>query len=360
MAHLRPHIRFGAKEAWKTRSPLRTLFPAAAAYKPTTSSGGGSGPAPDDDGLFYSVANIRLWTLAVSHPLGGDLNSPSSYVFGPESPWSVQARRTSTSSMGLGSWRDFHERRRPVGTSWLSLSSGSPTGHGAGDLPSYSEKEAPRVVVETTEISAGRTEQPEEPYLIFNYRQKWLLIVATGALAFFAGLSSNIYFPAQDEIARVAGRSDCPGLVSDRALAQNLGSRSIFIFLLIGTAALLVAVALYLPETLRTIAGNGSLRLSGVYQPWMRRFKEPEYTRDPGPKAANRLTSRTVLAPLMLLFEKDILSGLLFSGLAFTSWGLLTATTTPMFERTFRLDEMLIGLCFLPNGKQTLTSRLAQ
>ncbi|KAK8135275.1 major facilitator superfamily transporter [Apiospora sp. TS-2023a] len=144
------------------------------------------------------------------------------------------------------------------------------------------------------------------------------------------------------------------GPVLGGALAQNLGFRSIFIFLSIGTAVLLVAVTLYLPETLRAIAGNGSLRLSGVYQPWMRRFKEPGYTRDPGPKAANRLTSRTVLAPLMLLFEKDIFSGLLFSGLAYTSWGLLTATTTPMFEKTFRLSETLIGLCFLPNGLGTI------
>ncbi|KAK8135274.1 major facilitator superfamily domain-containing protein [Apiospora sp. TS-2023a] len=207
---------------------VHKLFPAATVHKSTTSGAAGSGPARDerpspsptttprwpqqqqpptevDGGLFYSVADIRLWTLAISHPLGGDLNSPTSHVFGPESPWSVQARRTSTtSSTGLGSWRDFHERRHPVGTSWLSLSSGSPTtGYGTGDPPSYSEKEAPRVAVETRKIGAEAPEPPEEPYHIFNHRQKWFLVVATGVLAFFAGLSSNIYFPAQDEIARV-------------------------------------------------------------------------------------------------------------------------------------------------------------
>lgn len=138
------------------------------------------------------------------------------------------------------------------------------------------------------------------------------------------------------------------GPVLGGALAQNLGFRSIFIFLLIGTAVLLVTVTLYLPETLRTIAGNGSLRLSGVDQPWARRFKEPGYTRDPGPKAANRITGLTVLA---LLLEKYILSGLFLAGLAFTTWGLLTAATTPMFEKTFHLNETLIGLCFLPNGE---------
>ncbi|KAK8001862.1 major facilitator superfamily transporter [Apiospora marii] len=81
------------------------------------------------------------------------------------------------------------------------------------------------------------------------------------------------------------------GPVLGGALAQQLGFRSIFIFLLIGTAVILVAVTLYSLETLRTIAGNGFPRLGGVYQPWLRRFKKPESTRDPGPRAANRITS---------------------------------------------------------------------
>lgn len=206
--------------------PLRVP---ATAHKPTTSGGGDPGAAPDDerapprhthtprwpqqqqqptttdDGLFYSVAGIRLWALAVSHPLGGDLNSPSSHAVGPESPRLAQARPTSastSSSTGWGSWRDFHERRHPVGSSWLSLSSGSPrTGCRTGE-----REAAPRVVVgvETKGgFNTGRPERPEEPYHIFNRRQKWLLVVATGALTFFAGLASNIYFPVQNEIVRV-------------------------------------------------------------------------------------------------------------------------------------------------------------
>lgn len=43
----------------------------------------------------------------------------------------------------------------------------------------------------------------EEPYHVFNKSQKWVLIVIIGVAGLFSGLSSNIYFPALDQIARV-------------------------------------------------------------------------------------------------------------------------------------------------------------
>jgi hypothetical protein len=43
----------------------------------------------------------------------------------------------------------------------------------------------------------------EQPFHIFNKRQKWFLVVMIGMAGLFSGLSSNIYFPSLDAIARV-------------------------------------------------------------------------------------------------------------------------------------------------------------
>lgn len=43
----------------------------------------------------------------------------------------------------------------------------------------------------------------EQPFHILNKRQKWFLVGMIGIAGLFSGLSSNIYFPSLDAIARV-------------------------------------------------------------------------------------------------------------------------------------------------------------
>lgn len=44
---------------------------------------------------------------------------------------------------------------------------------------------------------------PEKPYHIFTKRQKWVVISIIGVAGLFSGLSSNIYLPSLDAIAKV-------------------------------------------------------------------------------------------------------------------------------------------------------------
>ena len=44
----------------------------------------------------------------------------------------------------------------------------------------------------------------EEPYHVFSKREKWLVVIIIGVAGMFSGLSSNIYFPSLDAIARVS------------------------------------------------------------------------------------------------------------------------------------------------------------
>jgi hypothetical protein len=57
------------------------------------------------------------------------------------------------------------------------------------------------------EPSVAAQAEAEEPYHVFNKGQKWVLILIIGAAGLFSGLSSNIYFPALDQIATVRSGS---------------------------------------------------------------------------------------------------------------------------------------------------------
>jgi hypothetical protein len=122
---------------------------------------------------------------------------------------------------------------------------------------------------------------------------------------------------------------------------------------LISSTLILLVIVIFLPETMRSIAGNGSLRLRGVYEPLVYRFvKQHEYMRDPAEMADRKMVSLgTFIEPLRLLIEKDILLNLVFGGVVYAIWSMVTSSTTGLFKAKFRLSELLLGLAFLPNGK---------
>lgn len=142
------------------------------------------------------------------------------------------------------------------------------------------------------------------------------------------------------------------GPVLGGGLSNSLGFRSIFVFLLVISVLVLAVIVLVLPETLRSIAGNGGYRLTGIYQPLLRYYtKEPDSMQDPSPGLVRKkITARTFIDPLTLLAEKDILLQLIFGGIIYTIWSMVTATTAGLFKASFGLNELLIGLCFLANG----------
>ncbi|KXH68340.1 major facilitator superfamily transporter [Colletotrichum salicis] len=301
--------------------------------------------------------------------------------------------------------------------------------------------------------------EPEPPYHVFTKKQKWVVIVIIGAAGLFSGLSSNIYFPALDTIARdlnvssqmvsltitsyliiqgispliwgsisdalgrrpiyiasfavyiianiglgfspnftvllifrglqAAGSASTVsignGVIQDISppaergafisfyqairnfsiavgpvlgglLANFLGFRSIFVFLLILSCIVTLVIVFWLPETMRSIAGNGSLRLGGIYKPIVWYLgKEPNYLEDPDePIPRKKVTLMTFIEPLRLLIQKDILVNLVFGGVVYTIWTMVTSSTTILFKELFGLSDLQTGLAFLPNGLGTI------
>lgn len=147
------------------------------------------------------------------------------------------------------------------------------------------------------------------------------------------------------------------GPVLGGVLANYLGFHSIFMFLLILSSLTLVSLVVFLPETMRSIAGNGTMRLGGIYRPLIESFgvKSKYHTRDAS-KDTRKITIdlETFTSPLKLLIQKDILTNLLFGGVVYAIWSMVTSSTTGLFKARFHLDETMIGLAYLPNGIGTI------
>ena len=124
---------------------------------------------------------------------------------------------------------------------------------------------------------------------------------------------------------------------------------------------------LFLPETHRGYAGDGSVPQHGIYlrgSEWLgRKTPRKEYSLRQGGHAHSkqrqeqqelpprpRFSWRTFKYQFELLLEKDVLVTLLFGSVVYTVWSMVTASTSSLFKEEFRLSDVYIGLIFLPNG----------
>lgn len=143
------------------------------------------------------------------------------------------------------------------------------------------------------------------------------------------------------------------GPVLGGILAQSLGFRAIFVFLLCLSGAIVVLLAFFLPETMRSLAGNGSWRLKGpIYQSLWRMIRPPKYVRDPDSKPSRKkVTLGTFAGPFKLLVRKEVALNVYFFGLIYAVWSMVTSSTTSLFATDFGLNELQLGLIYLPNGR---------
>lgn len=142
------------------------------------------------------------------------------------------------------------------------------------------------------------------------------------------------------------------GPVLGGIFAQFLGFRAIFMFLLGLSATVSILLAFFLPETMRSLAGKGSWRLKGpIYQSWWRMIRPPKYVRDPDKKPSRKkVTLGTFGGPFKLLVRKEVALNVYFFGLIYAVWSMVTSSTTSLFATDFGLNELLLGVIYLPNG----------
>ncbi|KAI4958839.1 hypothetical protein J4E86_004447 [Alternaria arbusti] len=133
------------------------------------------------------------------------------------------------------------------------------------------------------------------------------------------------------------------------ALSQGLGWRSIFWSIVIMVAVCLLCIALFLPETLRSIAGNGSIpvpRLQRAILPIVGQ-KATKEAFDPD----SRAKAKHSVNPFVLFTYPDVIVLLTFTGLVYAVNYTITATISSAFAKIYpELSETVLGLCYLPVG----------
>lgn len=141
----------------------------------------------------------------------------------------------------------------------------------------------------------------------------------------------------------------CIGPALGGVLSQELGWRSIFWTLVIMVSACLLCIALFLPETLRFIAGNGSIpvrkRLRAILPIVGRKASHETY--DP----AAQIKSKHSVNPFVLFTYPDVIVLLTFTGIVYAVNYTITATISSAFHKIYpELSETILGLCYLPTG----------
>ena len=162
------------------------------------------------------------------------------------------------------------------------------------------------------------------------------------------------------------------GPVVGGILAQFLGWRSIFWFLVILSALYLSSLLLFFPETGRNVVGNGSI----PPQPWnmslishlsAKKVAQAEAARRPSLERtvtqtslqqqaqkdlANRRKLRwpNPLHTLKIVAEKDVGLLLFFNSLVYIAFYDLTASNPYLFAQIYGFNDLQIGLCYIPYG----------
>ena len=150
------------------------------------------------------------------------------------------------------------------------------------------------------------------------------------------------------------------GALIGAGLSSRWGWRSIFWFLAIGSGACLVATVLFLPETKRTVVGNGSVTPKSVIN------KSPLlvipvarhrlHLDNPDIETLENSTPLNLLAPFAVLKIPEVALLLTVAGLQFATWTTHQTALTTALSKHYHLSVAKIGLCFLPAGICTLIS----
>jgi len=170
---------------------------------------------------------------------------------------------------------------------------------------------------------------------------------------FGGGKSTEPLFDIQSLRIQVRMLGQGIGPVIGGILSEYLGFRSIFWALVILSGISLFSILLFLPETLRTVAGNGSVRLHGHSKPFIYYLVGQKDTQEDAvpEKKKSRVSFRTILSPLRFLTEKDVFITLFFGSIVYTVWSMVTSSTSALFQSIYGLSTLQIGLTFLGNGK---------
>ncbi|KAK2773539.1 MFS multidrug transporter [Colletotrichum kahawae] len=153
------------------------------------------------------------------------------------------------------------------------------------------------------------------------------------------------------------------GPVIGGALAGWLGWRSIFWFLTIYCGIFLLFLVLLLPETLRSVVGNGGRTPSTLLQKYplvyyQRTTKVKWDVEETTPNTAPR-KKVDLTAPIRILFSKSAAPITVFLAIYYAVWQMSITAMSTLFKSKYGLPDTHIGLTFIANGAGSIIGTLA-
>jgi MFS family permease len=138
--------------------------------------------------------------------------------------------------------------------------------------------------------------------------------------------------------------------------SQTLGWRAIFWFLTIYSGIFLVLLFFFLPETLRSLVGNGSIPAKGLASSplaYIQRRRTATVASADINRTARILNKKTpinVLGPLQMIVGLEVTYIVFYLAIAYTSWQVVVTVMSTLFKETYGLTDLQIGLTFISNG----------
>ncbi|WVW79929.1 hypothetical protein I302_101900 [Kwoniella bestiolae CBS 10118] len=157
------------------------------------------------------------------------------------------------------------------------------------------------------------------------------------------------------------------GPVLGGIFADTLGWRSIFWFLTIYSGVYLIILVLFLPETLRSIVGNGSrLPYKQARTPFEKYIanRDQDQPSPPPTSGGHRNNEKKELkidfmAPIRILFQKEVICVLIFLSVHYATWQMTLTIQSTLFSQIYGLADIQIGLTFLANGAGCMIGTLS-
>ena len=144
-------------------------------------------------------------------------------------------------------------------------------------------------------------------------------------------------------------------------LNQYLGWRSIFWFLTIFASCMMFLVLLCFPETSRSVVGNGSVppqKWNANILELIRRYRKQKMdAREEVATVAKRKRRPNPLDAVRIAFQKEAGMILFFGALLYGGFFAVLSSLPSQLQEKYHFNSLQIGLCYLPYGVGSLTSR---
>ncbi|SCU77433.1 LANO_0A00364g1_1 [Lachancea nothofagi CBS 11611] len=148
------------------------------------------------------------------------------------------------------------------------------------------------------------------------------------------------------------------GAIIGAGLISRWDWRAVFWFLAIGSGISLIISTLLMPETNRSLAGNGSIlpksltsRAPILALPFVRKYLHIE---NPDLDTLKPRRKVNFLAPFTVLAVPSVLLVLCVAGMQFTIYSCQLTVLSSSLENYYGLSVGKVGLCYLPSGICTL------